>query len=128
MAPQSQLGPIKYGFDLNGWYREFTITSATFGGDSADGYLGPSDGYAANGMPPFSTQGAIFAIVSPATSPGVVAYSFNGTTEHGRLYGSGANIVGRSTLTFDNRVIGKIWFRLVSGSSTTVSVEAWSIR
>jgi hypothetical protein len=54
-----------------------------------------------------------------------VQYSFNGFTVHGDLDGSGA--LAPNTLTFQNRVISKIWFSYLAGSGT-VRVEAWGIR
>lgn len=57
-----------------------------------------------------------------APSGTVVQYSFNGNTIHGTLDGSGAT--APASLTFQNRVISKIWF----AGSGTVRVEAWAIR
>lgn len=57
-----------------------------------------------------------------APSGTVVEYSFNGNTIHGTLDGSGTT--APASLTFENRVISKIWF----AGSGTVRVEAWAIR
>ena len=54
---------------------------------------------------------------------GVVKYSFNGYTVHGDM----GNGLASANLTFDNRVISKIWFLAVSGSPT-IRIEAWAVR
>lgn len=54
-----------------------------------------------------------------------VQYSFNGNTVHGTLDGAGTS--APAFLTFENRVISKIWFTYIAGSGT-VRVEAWAIR
>lgn len=79
------------------------------------------DGYQPDMIVRFTTVGVIFI----NEGSGTVEYSFNGTTVHGELTG-GATSPNRS-LTFANRVISKIWFRVKSGSSgpITVSVQAW---
>jgi hypothetical protein len=51
-----------------------------------------------------------------------VEYSFNGTTVHGDMIPGTAT----STITFDNRRVSAIWFRVPDGGSVTVRVEAWS--
>jgi len=61
----------------------------------------------------------------PTTGGGSVQYSFNGNTVHGTL--DSANTLGPNTLTFQDRVISKIWFT-TTGSSPIVRVEAWAIR
>ena len=54
-----------------------------------------------------------------------VQYSFNGFTVHGTLDGS--NTVAPNSLTFQNRVISKIWFTYIAGAGN-VRVEAWAVR
>jgi hypothetical protein len=71
----------------------------------------------------FSTYTVTFWL--PTTGGGSVQYSFNGNTIHGTL--DSAGVLGPNTLTFDNRVISKIWFT-TTGGSPVVRVEAWSIR
>lgn len=61
----------------------------------------------------------------PTTGGGAVQYSFNGYTIHGTL--DSAQTTGPNTLTFENRVISKIWFTTISGSPV-VRVEAWAVR
>lgn len=52
-----------------------------------------------------------------------VQYSFNGYTVHGDMtFGQSS-----AALTFDNRVISKIWFKVLSGTPT-IRIEAWAIR
>jgi hypothetical protein len=63
------------------------------------------------------------------TSPyvgNVIEYSFNGTTVSGEL-GSG---IHNASMTWRDRVVGLIWFRVQNGSSGTinVSVQAFAIR
>jgi hypothetical protein len=66
---------------------------------------------------PFSTYTVTFQL----ESGGPVSYSFNGNTVHGDM------TTGKSSasLTFENRVISKIWFK---GTAGVIRVEAWSIR
>lgn len=54
---------------------------------------------------------------------GVVEYSFNGNTVHGELNSA----LPSRAISFDNRKITKMWFRLRSGSTgpLTVRVDAW---
>lgn len=88
-----------------------------------DGYT-VADGYGCDQFIKFSTYGVIFNTEGSSTN--TVEYSFDGHTVHGELV-PGTN---RATLTFLNRVMSMIWFRVKSGSSgpITVSVEAWGIR
>ena len=67
----------------------------------------------------FTTQGIFFL----NEGSGVVEYSFNGTTVHGELDSSNLT----KFLSFDNRVVSTIWFRVKIGSSGTIkiSVQAW---
>ncbi len=54
----------------------------------------------------------------------VVEYSFNGNTVHGELDPT----VPSRTMTFPNRPIHAIWFRVKSGSSgaITTRIDAWA--
>jgi len=67
----------------------------------------------------FTSQEVMFVNLGTGT----VEYSFNGFNVHGEL--NSANVT--ANLTFENRVIAKIWFRVQTGSSgpITVSVQAW---
>jgi hypothetical protein len=101
----------KYGRDHN-LFQKITVDWTTFGGDSVDGYQPDI-------IIPFTTAGILFLNEGSST----VEYSFNGRTVHGELV-SGTPSAG---LTFDNRVVSMIWFRVASGS-TVVRVDAWSTR
>lgn len=107
------IGKTTFGRDFN-YYKRVTVSSASFE---------HNDGYSPDAICTIANQGFILAIET-TTSPGVIAYSFNGTTEHGRLIPS----TDRAVIKFENRVVSKIWFRLVSGGTTDVSIEAWSVR
>ena len=98
-------GPITKGRDFN-FFQKVEISSVTFN-DSCDVLV------------TFPTQGVIFLL----EDTGVIEYSFNGNTVHGDMDSSQAS----KGMTFDNRKISKVWFRLVSGSAPiTVRVEGWS--
>lgn len=71
----------------------------------------------------FNTQGLIF--INEGTS-NIVEYSFNGNTVHGQLDSNAGSVT--KILTFDNRVVSLIWFRLTSGSAGNVSVQAWATK
>jgi len=105
----------KYGKDYN-FFEKFSITTSSFGGDTVDGYQPDT-------VIPFSTQGVLF--LNESTSD-IVEVSFNGRTVHLELDPTTIS----KAISFDNRVISTIWFRVKSGSSgpITVSVQAWAIR
>ena len=107
------IGYKTLGRDFN-FFQKVAVSATTFGGGSVDGYQPDI-------IITFTTQGALFL----NEGSGVVEYSFNGTTVHGELDSGGAS----KGLSFDNRVISMIWFRVKSGSSgpITISVQAWSI-
>ena len=105
------------GYRTNGkdwnFYERLSVVATTFGGDSTDGYQ--PDMFIT-----FTTQGVM--LTNEGT--GVVEYSFNGNNLHGELDSTKVT----NALTFDNRVVSKIWFRLKSGTAgpVTVSVAAWA--
>ncbi len=70
----------------------------------------------------FSTKG-ILLMNEGTTSSQVVEYSFNGNTIHGELDPS----LPSKVMSFDNRVISMMWFRIKPGSSgpVTVRIDAW---
>lgn len=116
--------PITYGKDYN-FYKEITVSSSVFGGDTApDGYS-TTDGYDCNAFIWFPTQGVMF-LNQGLTSSQVVEVSFNGNTLHDVLDPTQPS----KAIVYDNRVISKIWFRIRSGSSgpVTVSIRAWAVR
>lgn len=105
------MGPINYGIDHN-FFDKIAVSSSSFN-TNADAFI------------PFVTQGVMFLNLGSGGT-NTVEFSFNGTTVHGELNPANASV----GLTFNNRVIGKIWFRLASGSTgpVTVSVNAWAVR
>jgi hypothetical protein len=100
-----------YGRDFN-FFEKLDVNWSTFGGNSVDGYQPDM-------IVSFTTSNAIFI----NEGSGIVEYSFNGTTVHGELDSSKIT----ASLTFNNRKICKIWFRLKTGSSgpIKISVQAW---
>lgn len=109
------IGKKTHGRDFN-FYQKIDVISTNFGSESVDG-LQPDM------IITFPTQTVMF--LNEETS-GVVEYSFNGNTVHGELDPT----LPSKSLTFDNRVISLIWFRVKSGSSgpITIRVDAWGIR
>jgi hypothetical protein len=73
---------------------------------------------------PFTTQGVMLYNLSATTGTFTVEFSCNGNAVHGVLN----NTNGTAGLTFDSRVMSKIWFRVQSGSTApvNVSVLAWA--
>lgn len=97
---------IIYGQDFN-FYQKLAVTaSGSFNTDC-------------DVMITFPTQQVNFSL----ESTGVIEYSFNGNTIHGQM----DSTKNSANLQFPNRVVSKIWFRLVSGAGT-VRVEAWATR
>ena len=107
---------ITDGFDPN-FYQKVDVNWATFGGQT--------DGNSPDIIITFPAQSVIL-LNEATTSSQVVEYSFNGQTVHGELDPS----LPSRGLSFDNRVISKIWFRVKSGSAgpITVRVDSWSTR
>ena len=104
------------GRDYN-FYQIATITATTFGG-------GTDDGYQPSMFIRFPSYGLIF---TNETSGQIVEYSFNGNTIHGQLDGTATS--NTRNITFLNRQVSAIWFRVKSGSSSAVvSVTAWGTR
>lgn len=108
------IGYKRQGHDFN-FFQKIVVSATTFGGGSVDGYQPDI-------VITFSTAGLIFH--TEGTSTNTVEYSFNGSTVHGELVPS----TNRTTLTFLNRTVSMVWFRIKSGSTgpITVSVEAWA--
>ena len=97
------------------FFEKLSVSATTFGGGSVSGQQPDM-------RIPFSTQSVMFI----NEGSGVVEYSFNGTTIHGELDSTKAS----AALSFDNRVVFYIWFRVKSGSSGPIvcSVHAWGTR
>lgn len=118
-------GSVTLGYDRN-FFQKISVTATGFGSNNAGSPYVP--GPQPDMIIPFNTQSVILTNLSLASgtyaSGSVVEYSFNGQTVHGELGSSSANI----SLTFENRIVAKIWFRLQTGSSgpVSISVQAWS--
>lgn len=97
---------ISLGHDFN-FYQKVSVTASGSFNSNYDAII------------TFSTQQVNFSL----ESTGVIEYSFNGNTVHGQM----DSTKNSANLQFPNRVVSKIWFRLVSGTGT-VRVEAWGIR
>ena len=108
------IGYITIGKDHN-YFQKVAVNTSTFGGGSVSGQQPDI-------IIPFQTYGVIF--LNEGT--GVVEYSFNGNTVHGEL----DSTLASKGLSFDNRVISLVWFRVKSGSTgpITISIQAWSTR
>jgi hypothetical protein len=109
------------GRDFN-FYQKVEVNWSQFG--ASDGYT-TADGYGPDLCITFPTQSVMF-LNEETGSTSVVEYSFNGTTVHGELDPS----LPSRGLSWDNRVISLIWFRVKAGSTgpVTVRVDAWGIR
>lgn len=104
--PFPNVGKRVNGRDWN-YFKKFDVVSDIFL-DNPDGVI------------TFPTQGIMFII----EGDGAIEYSFNGNTVHGELVSN--TIV--NGLTFDNRFVTTMWFRVKSGSTgpITISVHAWA--
>lgn len=104
---------VNQGRDFN-FFQKVAVNWASFGGSPG------SDGYAYDCFISFPTQ----SVMMLNLGSGVVEFSFNGNHVHGELNSANPSV----GMTFDNRTISLIWFRLQSGSSgpITISVQAWA--
>lgn len=100
---------ITHGRNYN-FYQKVSVSSASFANDSDITIT-------------FATYGLI--LINEDTGSNVIEYSFNGTDLAGELV-AGATSPSRM-LTFNNRNVNAIWFRVKTGSSGTISVrvDAW---
>jgi hypothetical protein len=115
------IGYTTVGRDFN-FFQKLSVDWSTFGGGSVSGQQPDM-------IITFPTQTVLFTNLSLAdgyTNSNVIEYSFNGQTIHGELGSSFENVF----LTFSNRVVSTIWFRVQSGSTSPliVSVQAWGTR
>lgn len=110
------------GYTINGrdfnYYHSLSVSATSFGGGSVDGYQ-------PDAIITFPTYGLIF---TNETSGQIVEFSFNGNTVHGVLDGTSTSTT--RVLTFLNRNVSKIWFRMKSGSGgpATITITAWATR
>lgn len=109
----------KNNSDHYNFFTRLAVNWTQFG--ALDGYT-TTDGYGPDIIIPFSSQSVSF--LNEGT--GTIEYSFDGTNVHGDLI-SGTACAG---LTFDNRVISLVWFRVKSGSTGPINlrIEAWGVR
>lgn len=99
------------GADYN-FFKKISVVATAFGGDTIDGYQPDC-------VLVFTNTG--LTLLNEGS--GVVEYSFNGTTVHGELDSTKAS----AGMSFDNRVVSAMWFRIKSGSTgpIVVRVDAW---
>ena len=112
------IGKNTKGKDFN-YYKKITVTSTDFGSDSVSGEQ-PDVVFG------FTVQ-SLMLLNEGAGGSGnnVIEYSFNGNTVHGEL---DPDLPSRA-LSFDNRSVSMIWFRIKSGStSSVIRVDAWGLR
>jgi hypothetical protein len=103
-------GPITRGADFN-FFEKLEVTNTTFGD--------PNDGYQADII--ISLRGPLKTLFLVNEGSEVIEYSFNGNTLHGDLTPG----TPTAALSFDNRPVSKMWFR-VAGGSSIIRVEAWA--
>ncbi len=109
------IGFTTFGIDHN-CFTKISVSATAFGASSVDGY-----------QPDYVIQFQPQTTMFVNLGSGTVEYSFNGTQVHGELNSANVNT---AALTFQDRVISKIWFRVQSGSSgpIVVSVQSWATR
>ena len=102
---------ILYGKDFN-FYQKTSVNNGTYNTDC-------------DVIIPFSTQ-SVMLLNESTSGSNVIEYSFNGNTTHGELDPT----LPTRGMTFDNRVVSKIWFKVKGGSVGPVSVrvDAWATR
>lgn len=106
------IGYTIHGRDFN-FFQKVTVTWPSFGSNSVSGQQPDL-------IITCPTQGII--VINEDTSS-IVQVSFNGQTVHEEI-----NPTIVPGFAYDNRVISKIWFKLISGSSAVVSIRAWGTR
>ena len=107
----------KQGADHN-YFNSFSVTWSQFG--APDGY-DLIDGYGPDVLITFANYGLMLTNESTGQ---IVEYSFNGRTVHGVLDGTTGSTT--RSVTFINRQVSLIWFRLKSGGGpANITVTAW---
>jgi hypothetical protein len=104
------LGKITNGVDFN-YFKRIVVTSTEFGS--------ASDDYAADAF--LNIKGGIKVLTLVNEGANTIEYSFNGNTIHGDLIPN----TPTAALSFDNRTVSKIWFRVTAAGPSTIRVEAW---
>lgn len=102
--------PKPTGYKDYNFYKKVEISDTTFSTD-ADAFI------------TFANYAII--LTNEDTGNDVVEYSFNGDTVHGELVPG--NTSPTRQLTFLNRQVSRIWFRVKDGSMgpITVRIDAW---
>lgn len=103
---------VRDGRDYN-FYKKVDVTWDKFGGSSSDGYHEDI----------LIKYGSNTMMLLNENTTGVVEYSFDGVNLHGELDPT----LPTRGMTFDNRPVSRIWFRVKSGSSgpIRVRIDAW---
>ena len=116
MAQPGNIYKKRIGRNYN-FYQKVAVNWSQFG--APDGYVA-TDGYGPDLIISFLTYGVMFM----NEGVGVIEYSFNGNTVDGELDSTKAS----ASLTFLNRVVSTIWFRVKTGSTgpINISVHAWA--
>lgn len=101
----------KDGKDYN-FYQKIDVSRTTFGVID-DGYFPDL----------FIQHGGNHLLILNENTSGVVEYSFNGNNVHGELDPT----LPTKAMSFDNRPVSKIWFRVKSGSAGPIKirVDSW---
>ena len=101
----------KTGTDYN-FYNKKDVIATSFGGDTVSGK-----------QPDMVIRFQTTTLMMLNEGSGIIEFSFNGINVHGELNSATQS----NALSFDNRMVNRIWFRIKEGSSgpITVSVTAW---
>jgi hypothetical protein len=97
--------PIDYGYDFN-FFKKITMATGASYNTDCDITI--------------NMKAPTYTVTFFLEGGGPIFYSFNGLTDHGDMTLGQAS----ASLTFQNRVISKIWFR----GNGVIRVEAWAIR
>jgi len=76
-----------------------------------------------NTLPDYDAGAVMKNLEIYVSTASVVAFSYDGKNEHGRL--DSANLKA-SSRRFESMTIQKIWLRAVSGGPATVEISTWS--
>ena len=97
------------------FFQKLSVIATDFGSNSIDGYQ-PDIAI------PFTTNGLLL-LNEGTSSTQVVEYSFDGITVHGEM---DPTLLSKG-LSFDNRIVCLMWFRVKTGSTgpVIIRIEAW---